>query len=213
MRAKVALAIEQAGLVAILRNIEEEAAQKTVQALFKGGIAVMEVTLNTKGALATIGHLADTFGDKMLIGAGTVLDPEGAFAAINSGAEFLVTPTINPDVLKVANRYGKPVLAGAMTPTEVLEAYELGAEFVKLFPAGPLGPDYLKQIRGPLAHIPLFAVGGVTLENAAAFIRAGAVGLGLGGVLLDSTAITREDWDFITMNAQKFAQAVAQGRS
>jgi len=212
MKAKISWRIAKEGLVAILRGLEEDAALKTAQALMQGGVKVMEVTLNTKGALDAISLLAAELGEEMLIGAGTVLDSEGAFAAINAGAEFLVTPTVNPEVLKVANRYGKPVLAGAMTPTEALTAMEFGAEFVKVFPAVSLGPSYIRQLQGPLPQIPLVAVGGVTVDNAASFLQAGAVAVGVGSVLLDKAAIDRGDWDLITQKAEKFVEAVAQGR-
>lgn len=207
-RARIAVDIETSRIIAILRGIGLKTAIGVVDSLIAGGIEVLEVTLNTPGALGIIDKLSTCYKGKILLGAGTVIDTEGAFAAVNAGAQFLVTPTYNCEVIKIAGRYGKPVVSGALTPTEALAAYETGAEFVKIFPAGPMGPDYIKQLIGPLSQIPLVAVGGINASNAEAFIKAGAVAVGVGGSLVDKGAIERADWDYLTEEARKLVKAV-----
>jgi len=144
------------------------------------------------------------------MGAGTVLDPETARAAILSGAQFIVTPALNPKTIELCRRYGKPIIPGALTPTEILTAWEAGADMVKVFPADSMGPGYIKAILAPLPQIRLVPTGGVSAENAAQFLKAGATALGVGGNLVNKQAVARGDWAAITAEAQKLVQAVHQ---
>ncbi len=200
------------GIIAIIRGYDKDNIREIIRSLIKGGISVLEVTMNTEGAASIIKELKDEFGGKALFGAGTVLNGEDALSAFDAGAEFIITPTLNTEVIRLANRHEKPIIAGAMTPTEILTAYESGADFVKVFPAGILGPDYIRQIKGPLPNIPLVAVGGVTLDNAGEFIKAGAVSLGIGGSIIRKDAVEKGDWRSITDLASHF-MAKVRGKS
>ncbi|WP_436663788.1 bifunctional 4-hydroxy-2-oxoglutarate aldolase/2-dehydro-3-deoxy-phosphogluconate aldolase [Alicyclobacillus acidoterrestris] len=181
--------IEETGVVAIIRGVDEAKIDPLVHALYDGGIRLVEVTLNTAGALTAISSLLEKYGDTMSIGAGTVLNKEQALQAKAHGAQFFVTPNVDIDVIRVGVESNIPVMSGALTPTEINTAYEAGATFVKVFPAGLFGARYIREIRGPLSHIPLMAVGGVNLENARTFFDAGAVALGLGSTLTDKVAL------------------------
>jgi 2-dehydro-3-deoxyphosphogluconate aldolase/(4S)-4-hydroxy-2-oxoglutarate aldolase len=153
------------------------------------------------------------FGDAVLLGAGTVLDSETARAAILAGAEFVVGPTLNVDVITVCRRYNKIVVPGTLTPTEILTAWEAGADMIKVFPAGAMGPGYLKDIRGPLPQVKLMPTGGISLENAADFIKAGAVVIGVGGNLVDKKAIKTGRFDLLAERARQFVEVVREAKA
>lgn len=206
-RDKVFQLIESCGVVAILRSPGGDILQITA-ALQEAGVKAVEVTIDTPGALRTIELLRDTFKE-IAIGVGTVLDPETAATAIDAGAQFIVTPTLNVRTVEMANRHDRLIIPGVFTPTEILTAFEAGAAAVKVFPATSLGPDFIRQVRAPLPHIPLIPTGGINLDNVAEFIQAGSTAVGLG-----SSLIGRSDNDpaQITAHAKKIVQAVAQAR-
>ncbi|GAB6152199.1 bifunctional 4-hydroxy-2-oxoglutarate aldolase/2-dehydro-3-deoxy-phosphogluconate aldolase [Desulfosporosinus burensis] len=200
------------GVIAVLRGAKLESILDIAKALKAGGIDVIEITVDAPGALEMIKQVSEKIGSEVKVGAGTVLDRETARLALLSGAEFIVSPSLQPDVITVCKRYGKPVISGAMTPTEIITAYELGADIIKVFPAGVLGPQYIKDIRGPLGHIPLIPTGGVSVENAAQFIKAGCIAVGMGGSLIPKQAVQEGQWDLITEKARKIVDVVDKAR-
>lgn len=204
--------IRETGIVAIVRGTGIDSLFKIAEALREGGVRVIEVTLNTPGAIEMIGELEKEYGAEMLIGAGTVLDPETARAVILAGAKFVLGPTLNLDVSKLCKRYNTVYVPGVLTPTEIISAWEAGAQVVKIFPAGSLGPRYIKELRGPLPQVEMMPVGGVTVDNAAEFIKAGASALGIGGELVDRAAVEAGRFELLTEKARRFIEAVQDGR-
>jgi 2-dehydro-3-deoxyphosphogluconate aldolase/(4S)-4-hydroxy-2-oxoglutarate aldolase len=170
-------------VVGILRAESPDALMEVTGALREGGLRCLEFTMTTPGALDLIREGTQAFGDDLLLGAGTVLDPETARAVILAGAKFVVTPVVRPDVMQMCRRYGVPVMPGAFTATEILTAWEAGGDIIKVFPSGRVGPEYLKDLRGPLPQIPMMPTGGIAPEQAADFLKAGAVAVGIGGKL------------------------------
>jgi 2-dehydro-3-deoxyphosphogluconate aldolase/(4S)-4-hydroxy-2-oxoglutarate aldolase len=186
---------------------------KVVEAIAAGGVQCIEVTMTTPGALACIETASKKLaGADVLLGVGTVLDAETCRMAILAGAEYVVTPTLSIPAIQMARRYGKPIIAGAYTPTEILTAWEQGADFVKVFPASIGGPDYIKALKGPLPQIPLVPTGGVELHNIGDFLKAGACALAVGGNLVNKKLLAARDFDGMTKNAQAFAEAVRKAR-
>ena len=205
--------IRETGIVAIVRGTGIDSLLKVAESLKEGGVRVIEVTLNTPGAIEMIGELVKKYGNEMLIGAGTVLDPETARLVILAGAKFVLGPTLNLEVSKLCKRYNTVYVPGVFTPTEIMTAWEAGAHVVKIFPAGSVGPRYIKELRGPLPQVEMMPVGGVTLDNAAEFIRAGAVALGIGGELVDRNAVDAGRFDLLTEKARQFIAVVQEGRN
>ncbi|WP_096394363.1 bifunctional 4-hydroxy-2-oxoglutarate aldolase/2-dehydro-3-deoxy-phosphogluconate aldolase [Halorubrum trapanicum] len=203
--------ITEGGVIAILRGVEWDDAVAVADAVVDAGVTALEVTADTPNAMASIEAIAERTDDAV-VGAGTVLDAETARAAQLAGAEFLVTPTVNPDVIRTANRYGTPVVVGAYTPTEAIEAYEAGADAVKVFPAKTGGPDHVAAIGGPLPQIPLVPTGGVGADNAGEYVRAGAVAVGVGSSIVDDEAVAAGDFDAIRANARAVVEAVSAAR-
>lgn len=201
--------IEETGVVAVIRLASAGPLRRTAEAIAAGGIRVIEFTMTTPRALEVLAEAAGTLGACMF-GAGTVLDAETARSAIRAGAQFIVSPNLCPEVIRLCRRYGVPAIPGAMTPTEILQAWELGADMVKVFPAGVLGPRYLKDILAPLPQLRLIPTGGITLENAGEYIRAGAVAVGIGGDLLDARAIAEGNWHVLTERARALAARVSE---
>ncbi len=201
------------GVVAIVRVESARQAREVCGAIARGGIKPIEVTMTVPGAIDVIKEFKSAMKDEVLVGAGTVLDPETARAVILAGAEFIVTPTLNLRVIEMCRRYSKIVIAGAFTPTEILTAWEAGADIVKVFPATMGGPQYLKDIRGPLPQINLTPTGGVSLENTPDFIRAGAVAVAVGTSLVDKAALNEGRYDLITEKAKRFIEAVKLARA
>ncbi|WP_337174053.1 bifunctional 4-hydroxy-2-oxoglutarate aldolase/2-dehydro-3-deoxy-phosphogluconate aldolase [Paludisphaera sp.] len=212
-REKTLRRILDGGVVAVVRAESGEALVKVVEALADGGVTAAEITFTVPDALDVIRDARKTLGDAVALGAGTVLDPETARAAILAGAEYLVSPTVNPDVIRLARRYDKAVMPGAFSPTEILTAWEAGADVVKVFPADVGGPGYLKAIRGPLPQIRLMPTGGVDLDTATNFLRAGACCLGVGGTLVEPKAVAAGDFARIRDLASKFAAIVREFRA
>lgn len=200
------------GLVAVVRAPEAAHLVDVIAALAEGGGAVAEITLTVPGALDVLKAAKAKLGDRVLLGAGTVLDPESARAALLAGAEFIVSPTLNFDVIRMCKRYDKLVFPGAFTPTEILAAWEAGADIVKVFPADVLGTSFFKAMRGPLPQIRLMPTGGVDLNTAGEFLRAGACCLGVGSQMVDPKAVAREDYEYLRGLAWQYTQAVRLAR-
>ncbi len=200
------------GIVAVMRAPSGQMLGDVAQALLDGGVEAIEVTFTVPGAHRVLEQVADRLGDNIVLGAGTVLDPETARTALLAGAEFIVAPTLNLDVIRLCRRYDKAVIPGALTPTEVLTAWESGADIVKVFPSDLTGPGYLKALRGPLPQVRLMPTGGVNLQTAADFLRAGACALGVGGALVESKAVAAGDMARIESLARQFVQIVRQTR-
>lgn len=209
---KVLQKIETTGVVAILRKVPEAKVERVVEALIKGGIKALEITLAGRDAFQSIEFIANKYSEIIAVGAGTVLDAVAARQAIACGADFLVSPNLKADVISTALRYGKVVIPGALTPTEIVQAIEFGAQAVKVFPAISLGPEYIKQVLAPLTNIRLIPTGGVGPENATAFIEAGAYALGVGGSLINKEAIRDDKYDLLTKTAKNLLEAVQKGR-
>ena len=187
---------------------------RVVEAVAAGGVHCIEVTMTTPGALACIETASKRLADAdVLLGVGSVLDPETCRMAILAGAEYVVTPTLSVGTVRMARRYGKPVIAGGYTPTEILTAWEQGSDLVKVFPASVGGPGYLKAIKGPLPQIPLVPTGGVKLKNVGEFLEAGAAALAVGGNLVEKKLLAARDFAGITNNAKAFAEAVRAARA
>ena len=200
------------GIVAVVRTAEPTGLVEVVRALADGGVTVAEVTLTVPGATDVIREARRQLGDRVLLGAGTVLDPETARTALLAGAEFVVAPTVNPDVIRVCRRYDKVVMPGAFTPTEILAAWEAGADVVKVFPAEVLGPAFFKAMRGPLPQVRLMPTGGVDLTTAADFLKAGACCLGVGSQLVEPKAVAARDFARIRDLARQYVAVVKQAR-
>lgn len=201
-----------AGIVAVIRAQSKDQLPHIAQALLAGGIPSIEVTMSTPNALAGIEALADALGDQAVIGVGTVLDPHTARDAIAAGAQFVVSPVFDEEIVATTKRYGKISIPGAFTPTEILRAWTAGADIVKVFPSTSLGPTYFKDLLAPLPQVRLTPTGGVDLKNAADWIRAGAVCLGVGSSLISKDALAQSDWSAITASAAAFVSAVANAR-
>ena len=201
--------ILQTRVVAVVRAPSPERVVDICRALANGGVDVMEITFTVPDALDLIRQVRDELGDQVLLGAGTVLDPETGRAAILAGAEFIVSPTLNLDLIRLCRRYDRAIMPGAFTPTEILTAWEAGADIVKVFPADVGGPSYFKAIKGPLPQVRLMPTGGVDLNTAQAFLDAGACALGAGGSLVPKAAVANGDMTQITDLAQQFVRIAA----
>lgn len=204
--------VVESGIVAVIRASRGELLVDVCEALLAGGVEVAEITFTVPDALRVLENVTDRLGDQMLLGAGTVLDTETARAAMLAGAEFIVSPTVNLDVIRLCRRYDKVVMPGALTPTEVLSAWEAGADIVKVFPSDVTGPKYLKALHGPLPQVRLMPTGGVNLDTAADFLRAGACALGIGGSLVESKAVETGDLERISSLARKYVEIVKEVR-
>ena len=205
--------IERAGVVAVVRLDDLSDSVALTEALVAGGVTAVEFTFTNPAAGRAIEAVKAAVGERGYIGAGTVLDPETARIAILSGAEYIVTPTLKRETIELCNRYGIPTIIGAFTATEMLTAWEAGATYIKVHPASLGGPRYFKDILGPLPQLKLIPSGGVSLENAAEFIRAGAVAVALGSNLVDKATVARGDWATLTERARRLCEAVKQART
>ncbi|HWL54418.1 MAG TPA: bifunctional 4-hydroxy-2-oxoglutarate aldolase/2-dehydro-3-deoxy-phosphogluconate aldolase [Chthoniobacteraceae bacterium] len=199
------------GIIAIIRADRPDRLLKAAEALCAGGVPTMEISMTTPGALEAIAEVARTLGPPIVIGVGTVLDPETARAALLAGAQFVVTPVFRPEVISLCHRYGVPVFSGAYTPTEALVAHECGADFIKLFPADQLGPGYVKNLLAPMPQLRIVPTGGVTRENAAAYFAAGCAALGVGSCLVNAAVLEQEDWAGLRARAADLVAAVSRG--
>jgi 2-dehydro-3-deoxyphosphogluconate aldolase/(4S)-4-hydroxy-2-oxoglutarate aldolase len=201
------------GIIAIIRADSSEQLMDAAAALVAGGVTTMEVTMTTPNALRVVAEVTARFGSKILMGVGSVIDPETVRAAVAAGAEFIVTPVTKPDVIAAANQLDKAIASGAFTPTECLLAHESGADFVKVFPAEFNGPAYIKALLAPLPMLRLVPTGGVTVENVGAFFAAGSVALGVGSALVSKAVLQNQDWAELTQRAADFVKAARARKS
>ena len=212
-RADLVRAIEAAGVVAVVRLNDARVGLDVANALAAGGVTAIEVTMTVPNAVALIEELSAALPAGVLVGAGTVVDAATARAVIHAGARFVVGPVFRPEVITECHRHDVPAMPGCFSPSEILGAWDAGADVVKVFPATALGPSFFKDIRGPLPHVKLMPTGGVTRENAGDWIRAGAVAIGVGTALVDPNAVAERRFDAITERARHFVQAVRDARS
>ena len=206
--------ITEVGIVPIVRTSSAEGAIQAVEAIYNGGVRAAEVTMTVPGAIHVLEKLADRFGGKLILGAGTVLDPETARACMLAGAEFFVTPSLRLSTIEMAKRYSKVICPGALTPTEVLTAWEAGADMVKIFPCGNVGgPKYIKALKGPFPQIEMVPTGGVNLETTGDFLKAGACAVAVGSELVDAKTVKEGRFDIIENRAHQYLAAIATARA
>lgn len=213
-RTQVIKTIEETGLVPVVRAASADEAMRVIDAIKEGGVSVLEITMTVPGAVKVIEEVAARYGAEVTVGAGTVLDPETARACILAGAQFVVSPSLNLDTIALCRRYSVPVMPGALTPTEVVTAWTAGADFVKIFPCGSVGgASYIKNLKGPLPHIKMIPTGGVSMINAADFIKAGSSAIGVGTDLVDVKAIRAGEAHVVVERAKQFTEIIRQARS
>jgi 2-dehydro-3-deoxyphosphogluconate aldolase/(4S)-4-hydroxy-2-oxoglutarate aldolase len=203
----------EAGVVAVIRAKSKDQLIDITSALIEGGVPSIEVTMSTPKAIAGIEQLADKFGDKAIVGVGTCIDAATARDAIAAGAQFVVSPITDPEIIATTIRYGKISIPGAFTPTEIVRAWTLGGDVIKVFPATALGPQYFKDILAPLPQLKLTPTGGVDQKTTGAWIKAGAVCVGAGSALVSKDALAKNDWSAVTAAAKQFVDAVKQARA
>lgn len=205
--------IMQTGVIPVVRAESAELAGRAIEAIKAGGIQVLEITMTVPGAVRVIEQAAAKYGDEALVGAGTVLDAVTARSCILAGAQFIVSPSLDLDTISCCRRYGIAVIPGALTPTEVVTAWQAGADMVKVFPCGAVGgASYIKALKAPLPQIDLVPTGGVSLDTAADFIKAGAAALGVGSDLVDTKALREGRDNLITERARQFVEIVKEAR-
>jgi 2-dehydro-3-deoxyphosphogluconate aldolase/(4S)-4-hydroxy-2-oxoglutarate aldolase len=201
--------IKQIAIVPIVRTPDIESAIRAVEAMDEGGIPCAEITMTVKGAIKALEHVADRFGDRILLGAGTVLDPETARACMLAGANFFVTPSLNRETIELAKRYSKPIFPGALTPTEIVTAWSAGADGIKVFPCSALGgAKYIKALKGPFPDIDLVPTGGVNLETVSDFLAAGCSAVGVGSELVDTKLVAERRYEALIDRARQFRQKI-----
>jgi 2-dehydro-3-deoxyphosphogluconate aldolase/(4S)-4-hydroxy-2-oxoglutarate aldolase len=206
--------ITDIGIVPVVRTLSAESAIKSIEAMYRGGVRAAEITMTVPGAIKALEKLTDQFGDKIVLGAGTVLDPETARVSMLAGAQFFVTPTLKLSTIEMVKRYSKVICPGALTPSEVLTAWEAGADVVKVFPANAVGgPKYIKALKGPLPHIEMIPTGGVNLETAGEFLKAGACAVAVGGELVDARLIREGRYDEMEERARQYLLAIGRART
>lgn len=212
-KAEILEQIEELGLVPVVRASSADEAMQVIEAIRAGGVNVLEITMTVPGAVRVIEKVADKYGSDVLVGAGTVLDPETARACILAGAQFIVSPALNLDTIAMCHRYSAPIMPGVLTPTEVITAWSAGADIVKVFPCGSVGgASYIKNLKGPFPQVKMIPTGGVSLATAADFIKAGAAALGVGTDLVDVKAIREGKAGVVTERAKQFVQIVQEAR-
>ena len=205
--------IKDVGIVPVIRTDSAESAVRTIAAIYEGGIRAAEITMTVPGAVKALEKVADQYGDKIVLGAGTVLDSETARICMLAGAEFFVTPSLKPATIEMAKRYGKVVCPGALTPTEVLTAWEHGADIVKIFPCGNVGgPKYIKALKAPFPQIEMIPTGGVNLETAGEFLKAGACAVAVGASLVDAKTIKEGRYEVFTERARQYLEVIRKAR-
>ena len=212
-RSEIVSEVEKGGVVGIIRMQDPAALGQVVEALARGSLKALEVTMTVPRAIELIAQIAPSLPDDFLLGAGTVVDADTAHRAAEAGAQFLVSPVLRPEVIKAAHEDGIPVMPGCFTPTEILTAWDLGADVVKVFPATSVGPGYLKDIRGPLPHVKLMPTGGVSIDNVGEWLKAGAVAVGVGSALVDTKAIAAGQFHVLEANARRIIANIAAARS
>ena len=204
--------VADAGVVAVIRAPSPDVLPDVARALLEGGVPAIEVTMTTPKAIRGIEKLADSLGDKAVVGVGTILDAATCADAIHAGAQFVVSPSFDPDVVATTLKYGKVSIPGAFTPTEIMRVWSAGADVVKVFPSTTLGPGYFKDILAPLPQLRLTPTGGVDIKNVGEWIKAGAVFVGAGSALVTKDAMSKGDWGSISANAKSFVEAIRAAR-
>jgi 2-dehydro-3-deoxyphosphogluconate aldolase / (4S)-4-hydroxy-2-oxoglutarate aldolase len=213
-KAGVAKKIAEIGIVPVVRAATAKQAMQAAEAVCAGGIPIVEITMTVPGAIEVIEQLSKSAGSDILVGAGTVTDADTAERCIEAGAEFLVSPGFDLETVQLAHRLGKLIIAGGLTPTEVITAWKAGSDLVKIFPCGTVGgAKYIKALKGPLPHVPMVPTGGVNLNTAAEFIQAGAAALGIGGELVSASALQSGNTGEIVETARKFVAIVREART
>jgi 2-dehydro-3-deoxyphosphogluconate aldolase/(4S)-4-hydroxy-2-oxoglutarate aldolase len=212
-RTEVVREVEASGVVAVIRMKEADRLRGVIDALLEGGVRALELTMTVPGAVGLIEQLAKDLPGEFQLGAGTVLDSETARQVILAGAKYIVAPVLNLDVIKMCHRYDVAIMPGCFTPTEILTAWEAGADIIKVFPATALGPAYFKDVRAPLPQVKLMPTGGVTMENAGEWIKAGAVAIGVGSALVDLKAVAAGNFKQIAANAKSLIESVRAARA
>ena len=211
---EVVLRIKELGIVPIVRTKDAESAIRAVEAICEGGIPCAEITMTVDGAIRALERVADKLGDRIMLGAGTVLDPETARACMLAGAEFFVTPSLNIKTIEMAKRYSKAAFPGALTPTEIVTAWQAGADAIKVFPCSALGgAKYIKALKGPFPHIEFVPTGGVNLETVGDFLAAGCCAVGVGSDLIDNKTIQEGKYEVFVERARQFRQKIAEARA
>jgi len=212
-RQEILSSIIEIGIVPVVRAPSAEAAIRAVEAIYQGGIRAAEITMTVPGALRALEKVADALGDKIVLGAGTVLDPETVRSAMLAGAEFFVSPGLKLSTIEMARRYSKVSIPGALTPTEVLAAWDAGADIVKIFPCGNVGgPKYIKALKAPFPHIEMIPTGGVNLETAGEFLKAGACAVAVGAELVDARSLKEGRYEVIVEKARQYLAVIAKAR-
>jgi 2-dehydro-3-deoxyphosphogluconate aldolase / (4S)-4-hydroxy-2-oxoglutarate aldolase len=212
-RRKITQQIEDLGLLPVVRASSADEAMHVIDAIKAGGVNILEITMTVPGAVKVIEKVVDKYGSDVLVGAGTVLDPETARLCLLAGAQFIVSPALNLDTIALCHRYSAPIVPGVLTPTEVMAAWSAGVDFVKVFPCGSVGgASYVKNLKGPFPQIKIIPTGGVNLKTAADFIKAGASALGVGTDLVDVKAIREGNSQIVTERAKQFTDIVREAR-
>jgi 2-dehydro-3-deoxyphosphogluconate aldolase / (4S)-4-hydroxy-2-oxoglutarate aldolase len=203
--------LKKAAIVPVVRTTDADSAIRAVEAIAEGGIECAEITMTVHGAVKALEQVADRFGDKILLGAGTVLDPETARICMVAGANFFVTPALNVQTIEMCKRYSKPIFPGALTPTEILAAWQAGADGIKVFPCSAVGgAKYIKALRGPFPNIEFVPTGGVNLETISDFLQAGCCAVGVGSELIDPKIVKESRWDLLTEKASQYRKKVVE---
>ena len=210
VKEKVIKLIRETSLISVVRGQNPNKLIKIVDALVDGGVKLIEITMDSQYPLDMLKEVNSHVDDNIAVGAGTVLDAETARSAILAGADFIVSPVLNTDVIKMSKRYNKIVIPGVMTPSEIIKAWETGADFVKVFPAKTLGPDFIKSVKGPLGQVEIIPTGGINLDNVDDFIKAGSTAVGVGSSLINKEAIKKEHYEQITENAELFIDKITK---
>jgi 2-dehydro-3-deoxyphosphogluconate aldolase/(4S)-4-hydroxy-2-oxoglutarate aldolase len=211
-KSEILAELTRLGAVAVIRMSDTEKLKKVSEAIHKGGVSALEITMTTPNALAVIESLSKSMGSEIIIGVGSVLDAQTAISAINAGAQFVVSPVFKPDIVETVKKLDIPVMPGAFTPTEIQTAYESGADIVKVFPAEIVGMSFFKSILAPMPHLKLMPTGGVTLTNAGEWLKAGACAVGVGTALLERRAIEENNFVKLTENARLLVKSIAEER-
>ncbi len=201
------------GVIAVIRADSSEQLMDVARALEAGGVTAMEITMTTPNAIGVIEAVTKELGSRVLMGVGTVLDTETARLAILAGAQYVVTPVLRPEIIALCSRYSKPIVSGAYTPTEALTGHEAGADFIKIFPADGLGPNYIKALKAPLPQLEIIPTGGVSVETAGDFIRAGCAAVAAGSTLVSKEVLATKNWAKLTDTARRLVEAVAAARA
>lgn len=212
-RAEIISRLTNPGIIAVVRAQRQAQVLPLSEALISGGVSAIEITMTTPNAIEAIRQTKEKLGDRGLIGVGTVLDAETCRAALNAGAEFVVSPILRTELVEIAHAADRPIMLGAYTPTEAQRAHEAGADFIKIFPADGLGPNYIRAIRAPLPHLRLVPTGGVDLTTAADFLKAGCAALGVGSSLVSAEILREENWNELTRAARALRQIVEEARN